>query len=467
MLFSSMIFLWVFLPLVLIFHRLLDRRFHNTFLLLASFVFYGWGEPRYLLLMLLSILLNYLGGLGVATGSETGRKARLFLCVAANLALLGYFKYANFFVDTVNGIVPETIRGFSRVALPIGISFYTFQAMSYVIDVYRREVEVQKSFWKLALYVSFFPQLVAGPIIKYHDVDQQLSERTVSPQKTAYGIRRFVFGLGKKVLLANTLAVVPDDVFRLPPEQLGSAVAWLGVVCYSLQIYFDFSGYSDMAIGLGKIFGFDFPENFRYPYLSCSIREFWRRWHISLSTWFKEYLYIPLGGNRCSATRVALNLLIVFAATGIWHGAAWTFLLWGLWHGLFLLLERYVLKEKLEHGPWRILGHCYTQLALLLGWMLFRSDSLEYAWRYGKVMFSFAPGVYRFENYFNVLLAAAMIAGVALCGIVQQSLPGLERALFREDRTARWECAALPLLLVLCLLALSGSGYNPFIYFRF
>ncbi len=430
MLFSSMVFLWCFLPVVLIGYYLLDKRWRNLFLLLTSLIFYAWGEPRYIVLMLCSILINYGGGITVGNPSADSmrKKCCLALNILGNLALLGYFKYANFFVDSLNDVFPGVIADFGKIALPIGISFYTFQGMSYVIDVYRGDVKPQKNVLNIALYVSFFPQLVAGPIVKYHDVAEQIVSREHSVQKMAYGIRRFLFGLAKKVLIANTAAMTADEIFALDASSLSPSAAWLGILCYTLQIYYDFSGYSDMAIGLGKMFGFTFLENFNYPYISKSIQDFWRRWHISLSTWFKEYLYIPLGGNRMGSRRTYLNLLIVFAVTGIWHGAAWAFLVWGLYHGFFLLLERAGLKKLLERRFMTPFAHCYTILVFMVGWVFFRCDTLALGASYLKAMFVPNPeAVFGVPFFADPALAVALIAGGGILRSVANALPGTEK----------------------------------------
>ncbi|MDO4889070.1 MAG: MBOAT family O-acyltransferase, partial [Candidatus Saccharibacteria bacterium] len=347
MLFNSMVFLWIFLPVLLVLYFLTKRFFpaaRNYVLLVFSLLFYAWGEPKYIILMLVSILVNYVFGILVDKAPKKGKKRKVLLVldILFNVGLLGYFKYFNFFTDNVNKIFGEGTITMEDVMLPIGISFYTFQIMSYVIDLYRGEIKVQKNLPKLALYISFFPQLVAGPIVKYKDIDKALDSRKETLEGFSYGAKRFIYGLSKKVLIADVMASVADTVFNGGGGVTGltQPVAWLGAVCYALQIFFDFSGYSDMAIGLGSMFGFKFMENFNLPYISGSITEFWRRWHISLSTWFKEYVYIPLGGNRKGRKRTYLNLWIVFLLTGIWHGAAWNFVVWGLFHGLFIFIER-------------------------------------------------------------------------------------------------------------------------------
>lgn len=339
MVFSSIVFLWVFLPLVFVINLFMAGRLSNVFLLLASLIFYAWGEPQLVVLMMASILVNWLAGKLI--GKYGGhKKGILAAAVVIDLSLLGYFKYAGFLAGAVNTLAGGTVIRVPDIRLPIGISFFTFQAISYVADVYRGETQAQDKLVNTALYISFFPQLIAGPIVRYHDINLQLENRHITWEKVAEGFRRFVYGLSKKVLISNVLGACTDQIYALEPGAITGAMAWLAAVCYMFQIYYDFSGYSDMAIGLGKMFGFDFPENFNYPYISHSVREFWRRWHISLSTWFREYVYIPLGGNRKGNRRTYVNLLIVFFLTGLWHGAGWNYILWGLYHGFFLVIER-------------------------------------------------------------------------------------------------------------------------------
>ena len=467
MLFSSMVFLWCFLPAVLLIYYLLNPKLRNLFLLLSSLVFYAWGEPGYIWLMVVSIGINYAGGRLVARSCGFWRKIFLGSDILANLLLLGYFKYANFFVDTVNQLFPESIRDFGRIALPIGISFYTFQAMSYVIDVYRGDCHIQKNPLTLGLYITCFPQLIAGPIVKYHDVALQLENRVGTVTGFAYGIRRFVFGLSKKMLIANPLSLAADSIFGIAPENLGTSAAWLGAICYTFQIYYDFSGYSDMAIGLGRLFGFRFPENFNYPYLTRSIKEFWTRWHISLSTWFKEYLYIPLGGNRSGNARTYINLIIVFLATGIWHGAAWTFLAWGIYHGIFILLERMFLKKYLDRPGWGLPSHVYAMLTVICGWVLFRAETLTHGLYFLRAMFVPTASPYNTRIFLNPVVWSALAAGVLFSGILTCVMPRMKSVLLDDSKVYGWELLEMPVLLVLCIICLVANTYNPFIYFRF
>ncbi len=462
MVFSSMIFLWAFLPVTVIGNFLLRGKGRNLFLLLASLFFYAWGEPVYVFLMLCSILVNWLLGLAMDKAGS-GRKWVLAAAVLVNVLTLGYFKYFQFFMRIVGGLFRRDIQT-GEIALPIGISFFTFQILSYIIDLYRGKFKAQKNVIDFALYVSFFPQLIAGPIVKYKEINEQLGSRELTAAGTAEGIRRFIYGLGKKVIIANLLAESVDAIHDLDYAGVSCPLAWTAAVFYSLQIYYDFSGYSDMAIGLGKMFGFTFNENFVYPYVSGSIREFWRRWHISLGTWFKEYVYIPLGGNRKGTGRTYVNLLIVFFVTGLWHGAGFRFVLWGLYHGFFSVLERIGLKKFLDRH--RILSHIYALLVILFGWVLFRANSVSEALLYGKRMlmpwaFWETGGFWR--QLVKPKTIAAALAGILGCGILQSIKPKL---------AGRWkfsyaELVYCSLILFYCVVLLAGSTYNPFIYFKF
>ena len=483
MLFTEPAFLFFFLPIVLALYYIPIRWHRNAVLLLSSLVFYAWGEPRFVLVLFASFLLNYLMGLwlGRTLGTPGARKV-LALAVALNLAILVFWKYANFFVANLNvalsaaGIHPFEL---AHITLPLGISFFTFHAMSYVIDIYRGNAPAQKNPLNIAMYLSLFPQLIAGPIVRYKDIAGQLDERSVTADRFAYGIRRFVLGLGKKMLIANTLAGVADKVFALPAAQMTAGLAWLGAVCYAMQIYFDFSGYSDMAVGLGHMLGFKFIENFNYPYISRSITEFWRRWHISLSTWFRDYLYIPLGGNRCAPWRVYCNLVIVFALCGLWHGASWSFLVWGLFHGAFLVIERMGFNRVLEK-LWAPLSHAYAMLAVLVGWVLFRSETLGGALSYLKVMAGLgqpSPTQSHAAMYLDVELVATLCVGAvasapALPALIEywKGLSGRLPGAFRSWSNAAATSAGLLCLGIifgLCATFMAAGTYNPFIYFRF
>jgi alginate O-acetyltransferase complex protein AlgI len=474
--FSSTVFLFLFLPIVLFVYYVLPRVVRNAWLLVVSLFFYAWGERGYTVVMLGSMTLNYLFGLAVDfTRGGRWAKATLGLTVAANLGLLISFKYANLLVSTLNA-TGLTHWKLDPVHLPIGISFFTFHAMSYVIDIYRGDARVQRDPLNLGLYIALFPQLIAGPILRYHDVADQLVARTVTLEKFAYGIRRFIIGLAKKVLIANTLASLADEIFKLPAEHLGAPVAWLGIVSYTLQIYFDFSGYSDMAIGLGAMFGFHFLENFNYPYISRSIQEFWRRWHISLSNWFRDYLYIPLGGNRCGPRRVYLNLLIVFFLCGLWHGPSWCFVAWGLFHGAFLALERTRWGGWIKRLPLPV-QHIYALLIVLIGWVFFRVENFPDAFRYLQAMaglnhpveFAYNASFY-LTPLVNFTLVVAMLAATPLGVRVKERLSHVlaQTPSARLEATLRLgRTVALLALLGLSAMQLAAGTYNPFIYFRF
>lgn len=475
MIFSSLVFLCVFLPVTYILYTILPSlKQKNGLLTFVSLVFYAYGEPVYVLLMILSAFLNYLCARMIA---EQGEKKKLFLTagLAVNLGLLGVFKYAGFAVHTCNSLFGLHVP-VPSVSLPIGISFFTFQALSYVIDVYRGNVEVQKSFFKVLLYISFFPQLIAGPIVKYRDISAEIDNRTQSLEQTAYGMRRFICGLAKKVLIANTMGSTADCIFAADLTQVNILAAWLGAIAYLLQIYYDFSGYSDMAIGLGRMFGFHFKENFMYPYGASSVREFWRRWHISLSTWFKEYLYIPLGGNRKGRARTSLNKIIVFFFTGLWHGANWTFVLWGLYHGMFLLFEEYV--PSVKKMP-RLLSHIYTVLVVCVGFVIFRADTVSQGFYFIGQMFAgftfTAESLNLVTQQMTPWFAAAGVAGIIGAAPIRPLADKVRAGLCQDQEplTALWQRIQTGLyflsflLLLWCMLRLSGSSYNPFIYFRF
>lgn len=457
MVFSSAIFLFFFLPAVLLLDRLLRGiKAKNALLLLASLLFYAFGQWQYLPLLLASVALNYCCGLLAA-----GRHPKLGVALAAigGLGLLGVFKYADFAIGVVNGLTGLALPPVG-LALPIGISFFTFQGLSYVVDVYRDRAVVSRSFAKVLLYIALFPQLIAGPIVKYHDIEQELRERRTDSEQTALGIRRFICGMAKKLLLANTMGRMADAVYALPAGQVGAAAAWLGAVCYMLQIYFDFSGYSDMAIGMGRMFGFHFLENFDHPYAATTIKEFWRRWHISLSTWFRDYLYIPLGGNRRGRARTWRNRFLVFFATGLWHGASWNFVLWGLWHGLFSVLEDGgTLPVRRLAGRWS--GRVYTLLVVLAGFVLFRAETLPQA---GAMLGALcgAGGLTAGLPAVCALLTPAFVLTLALALLL--SFPVAARLRPKNDG---WTLAGAFALLVLCMLDLSAGTFNPFIYFRF
>lgn len=470
MLFSSLTFVWFFLPvLALLYYIMPGRKFRNGLLLLASLIFYSWGEPRYVVLVILSILFNF--GFGLALDRCGDRKGIKGVALAAgvlgNLGLLGYFKYFNFFLGLAASALGH--EGFTPrdIALPIGISFYTFQSISYLADTYRGENPAQKNIFRLALYISLFPQILSGPIVKYHELEPQIRERRENLSMHAYGIKRFVYGLVKKMVFANMFGQAADRIFGLPLEQLGTAVVWLAVILYSFQIYYDFSGYSDMAIGLGRMFGFTYRENFNYPYLSSSVSEFWRRWHISLSTWFKQYLYIPLGGNRKGTARTCLNLFIVFLATGLWHGASMNFICWGVYYGILIVAERLWMGRILEKNPFPFLNRIYTLAAVAVGWMLFRVDTLHHAKILLKAMFIPRAGLWNLRIFADNRIIFLLVLAVIFCGPLQQMLPGLKSWLYDEENIKGADVAVMAALLVLGTLLMVSSTYQAFIYFRF
>jgi len=483
MVFSSAAFLFYFLPLVLASYFLLVSfgRARNWLLLAASLFFYAWGEGEYVAIMLVSIAANYLFGIWVYREHQRSESKLAISCaIAFNIILLVIFKYTNFIVDNLNGFtaglgIDPIIIG--RVHLPIGISFFTFHCISYIMDIYRRQTPPQMSLPNTALYISLFPQLVAGPIVRYKDIAGQLISRHVDMARFSRGINRFVAGLGKKVLLANVVAMPADKIFSIPPDQLTAPVAWLGILCYTLQIYFDFSGYSDMAIGLANMFGFKFMENFNYPYISRSLREFWRRWHISLSTWFRDYLYIPLGGSRCSPGRVRLNLVIVFFLTGLWHGASWSFIVWGLFHGAFLVMERGRFGKFLDEGP-RIFSHAYAILVFMVGWVFFRAADLSTALAYLQAMAGFGTGSgleWHVGLFVNPKVILALCVGVAASMPIIPRIKAWRERLAANRRTAGLDdgleaavsLVATPAIFILCVMSLASGTHNPFIYFQF
>lgn len=466
MVFSSTIFLCVYLPLVLLGYYICPKKGRNLFLLIVSLVFYAWGEPKYVFLMIFSILVNYIFGrlMDKNRGRQKRMKLLLVLSVVIDLGLLSVFKYTDFIITNVNAIFGASFD-LLNIALPIGISFYTFQAMSYTIDVYRNDVRVQKNLIDFGMYITMFPQLIAGPIVRYADVQDQLAERSVTTADFSEGVMRFVVGLGKKVLLANQMGAVWSEIYALGGD-VSALMAWTGAIAYTFQIYFDFSGYSDMAIGLGRMFGFKFPENFRYPYQSVSITDFWRRWHITLSTWFKEYLYIPLGGNRCGLARQALNLLIVWSLTGFWHGAGWNFVMWGLYYFVILFIEKLFLLKALDKLP-KLFRHVYALLLIVIGWVIFASDDVSVLLPYLGSMFG-ANGAVGGMDVYTLFTKAVLLI---ICCVASTELP---KRLFLSATGAMNEKAAFTIksvmtiaLLALSMVLLIGDSYNPFLYFRF
>ncbi len=480
MVFSSITFLFFFLPFTLGIYVITGSRLRNFVLLLTSLFFYAWGEGVYLLVMLASILVNYFCGRFIVQGALSSRK--VFVCgILFNICTLAFFKYANFIADNVNLLcIPLNLPQISLgpVHLPIGISFFTFQAMSYLIDVYRKDIEPQHNPISLSLYIALFPQLIAGPIVRYGDIAKNLANRKLNVETFATGGQRFLMGLGKKVLIANPLAVVADQIFSLPGDELSTSVAWLGAICYTFQIYYDFSGYSDMAIGLGRMFGFRFPENFNYPYISRSIREFWRRWHISLSLWLRDYVYFPLGGNRKGASRTYLNLITVFLLCGLWHGASWTFILWGAYHGFFLCLERSRRLNVFWQKAWWPIQTIATFIIVIAGWVLFRSESISAAIDFLSIMFfpiHSTQGL-SVDSYLNSKILVELTFAALLSLPIYSALARIPTTLASGNlKLQTWYTVTASViqlsffitLFYFTAISLAAGAYNPFIYFRF
>lgn len=469
MVFSSLLFLFRFLPLMLIAYFALPKRFRNGVLFIGSLIFYGWGEPVYISLLLFSTVVDFSHGKMIHRFLENGRMkaARCMVASSAliNLGLLGFFKYTDFLLDTVNQVFRMELP-LLQLALPIGISFYTFQTMSYTIDVYRGKTKVQNNIVNFGAYVSMFPQLIAGPIVRYSTIADELDEREESFDQFAQGIMYVVIGLGKKVLLANAMGGLWDEIQGIPGAERSVLMMWLGVVAYGMQIYFDFSGYSDMAVGLGHMFGFHFPENFRYPYTAKSITDFWNRWHISLGTWFKEYVYIPLGGNRRGGVRQIRNIVIVWLLTGIWHGAGWNFLMWGMYFGALLLLEKFVLKPYLEKLPAFGQG-AYAMVLVFLGWVLFAHDNLGAGLEYYRQMFGLNQLAVSNARTWYLFLSYLPLAAMAILGSTELPKQWAAGVLKRSGRPVAVLVAFMVCLMILVVAYLVDASYNPFLYFRF
>ncbi len=479
MLFSSLVFLYIFLPVTLFIYYVINPKLRNSFLFLASLIFFAWGGVSYSLILIFSIILNYV--IGIQINKRHRRKTWLIVGIVLNLAFFIVFKYTNFIIENVNNAfnwLEIPIVKNPKIILPIGISFYTFQSISYLVDVFRRTNSSQKNIVNLGLYVALFPQLIAGPIVRYHDIQKQINQRVHSIDKFQQGIKRFIIGFAKKVIIANTMGYVADQVFALNVDSIVPLFAWIGIIAYSLQIYYDFAGYSDMAIGLAKMFGFDLLENFNFPYISKSIKEFWRRWHISLSSWFRDYLYIPLGGNRLGNGRTILNLLIVFFVTGFWHGASWNFLAWGLVHGFFLIIERTRFGYILDKLP-SFVRSFYTLFIVVMAWVLFRAENLNFAIEYYKVLFSLGSSEFDYFQLVKILnyetIAVFIIAVFGAMGGFMK-IKGLLIKLLDITRLSVQRIELLKNLVFACFMIfvlLYGTGslvidsYNPFIYFRF
>lgn len=463
MVFSSSIFLFLFLPFVLTGYFCLKDNYKNIWLLLISLFFYSWGEPEYVFLMILTICLNYtLVLLMVELNKSVYKRFVLYMAIISNLFILGYFKYVDFLINIFNDIFVN-VFSLQQVALPIGISFFIFQSLSYVIDVYRGEVKAQKNILYLGLYIALFPQLIAGPIVRYKSIENEIINRKVTIDGFATGARQFMIGFSKKLLIADSLAPFVNEIFSI--DGGSCLVAWLGAVAYTLQIFFDFSGYSDMAIGLGRMFGFTFPVNFYYPYISTSVKEFWRRWHMSLSSWFKDYVYIPLGGNRNGKLRTYINLWIVFFLTGLWHGASWNFVVWGLYHGGFLVIERLGADKILEKLP-AIFRHVYLVVIVIIGWVFFNAQDLHHAVNYIKTMFNLTGQeyvdyiIYMDKQYMTCLIAGMVFSMPVVEWIRNNSLAHCKVFLLFND-------IAVLGMFVLAICCMYGAGFSPFLYFRF
>ena len=469
MLFSSITFLFLFLPIVLAVYYLVPHKAKNIVLLIASLFFYAWGEPVYVILMMLSIAFNYFCGRDIQAHEDDPRRAKIAVVTAlvGNLLILGFFKYFGFLMETINAVLPIDIP-YRELALPIGISFYTFQAISYILDVYWKKAQAQKNILYFALYISMFPQLIAGPIVRYADIEEQLKNRKMSAVKIGSGAVLFIMGLAKKAVIANSVGAVFEEIAAMPAGNLSILTAWLGVFSYAFQIYFDFSGYSDMAMGLGKMFGFDFRKNFDYPYVSKSVTEFWRRWHISLSTWFREYVYIPMGGNRCSVSRNIFNLMVVWTLTGMWHGAAWNFVAWGVYYGVILVMEKYLWGVFVDGLP-NPVRHIYTGIIVLAGWVFFFSPSLGYAMRYLLSMIGAGAGIVDGTGAF-LLLSHWLLY---LLSVVGASSLGLKiiKTVIRAPRNQYVQMTAAAVIFIgmflISVAYLVTGTFNPFLYFRF
>lgn len=470
MIFSSTLFIFFFLPSVLLIYFIVPPKFKNLTLFIFSLIFYAWGEPIYILIMLFSTVFDYANGLMIekfySNGKYNAAKIVLICSVVVNLGILGFFKYNNFFIENINALTGSNLSLFN-IALPIGISFYTFQTMSYTIDVYRREVTAQRNIISFGAYVTMFPQLVAGPIIQYKDIEKQLISRKITSAGFSYGVKRFVCGLAKKVLLANNIGLLWEQISGGSLTTLPASEAWIGAIAFSFQIYFDFSGYSDMAIGLGEMFGFHFKENFIHPYCSKSITEFWRRWHISLGSWFREYVYIPLGGNRKGLRRQLINILIVWCLTGFWHGASWNFVIWGLYFGVLLIIEKAFLLKWLS--KYKLLSHIYTLFLIIISWMIFAFDDISNVFLYLKAMFGLnEAGLFSSQALYYLGENAVLLFACAIFSIdifKGKKLHFKTNALNNAATAVKYAVYAAAFFMSVSFLV--GETYNPFLYFRF
>lgn len=468
MVFSSLIFIFIFLPLVLVSYYIVPRRLRNTVILLASLLFYAWGEPTYIILIIISILINYLGALLIRSNIKNKDKSKFIFItlLLIDISILFFFKYYGFAIECLGSIIGLDLK-VKSISLPLGISFYTFQQISYIVDIYMQKIKPQRNLIDFAAYITMFPQLIAGPIVKYNDIHKQLANRKESINKFGEGVQRFIIGLGKKVILANNIGLIWTQVKEVNLNDLSVVLAWIGIIAFTLQIYFDFSGYSDMAIGLAKMFGFDFLENFDYPYISKSITEFWRRWHMSLGGWFREYIYIPLGGNKKGTLIQVRNLFIVWFTTGLWHGASTNFVVWGLYFGVILFIEKIYLKDLLKKIP-SIFSHIYTLIIVMIGWVIFDMNTLTDSGHYIKIMFGFGNNIfidnlakYILTNNFIILLIG-LICSTKLIKIYMNKI----KSTFRENDVFLITAINL-LILIISTAYLVGASYNPFLYFRF
>lgn len=468
MVFSSLIFIFIFLPLVLVSYYIVPRRLRNTVILLASLLFYAWGEPTYIILIIISILINYLGALLIRSNIKNKDKSKFIFItlLLIDISILFFFKYYGFALECLGSIIGLDLK-VKSISLPLGISFYTFQQISYIVDIYMQKIKPQRNLIDFATYITMFPQLIAGPIVKYNDIHKQLANRKESINKFGEGVQRFIIGLGKKVILANNIGLIWTQVKEVNLNDLSVVLAWIGIIAFTLQIYFDFSGYSDMAIGLAKMFGFDFLENFDYPYISKSITEFWRRWHMSLGGWFREYIYIPLGGNKKGTLIQVRNLFIVWFTTGLWHGASTNFVVWGLYFGVILFIEKIYLKDLLKKIP-SIFSHIYTLIIVMIGWVIFDMNTLTDSGHYIKIMFGFGNNIfidnlakYILTNNFIILLIG-LICSTKLIKIYMNKI----KSTFRENDVFLITAINL-LILIISTAYLVGASYNPFLYFRF
>lgn len=468
MVFSSLIFIFIFLPLVLVSYYIAPRRLRNTVILLASLLFYAWGEPTYIILIIISILINYLGALLIRANIKNKDKSKFIFItlLLIDISILFFFKYYGFAIECLGSIIGLGLK-VKSISLPLGISFYTFQQISYIADIYMQKIKPQRNLIDFATYITMFPQLIAGPIVKYNDIHKQLTNRKESINKFGEGVQRFIIGLGKKVILANNIGVIWTQVKEVNLNDLSVVLSWIGIIAFTLQIYFDFSGYSDMAIGLAKMFGFDFLENFAYPHISKSITEFWRRWHMSLGGWFREYIYIPLGGNKKGTLIQVRNLFIVWFTTGLWHGASTNFVVWGLYFGVVLFIEKIYLKDLLKKIP-SIFSHIYTLIIVMIGWVIFDMNTLTDSGHYIKIMFGFSNNIfidnlakYILTNNFIILLIG-LICSTKLIKIYMNKI----KSTFRENDVFLITAINL-LILIISTAYLVGASYNPFLYFRF